>query len=87
LHAHRLAQRSRKVLAYVVGADRQFTVAAIDQHCQLYGARSTDIAERVEGGPHRPTGEQDVIDENNRRTVDPARRQFGAFQGPRRPQP
>src|SRR5581483_6980382 len=56
----------RQVLAHVVGADRQLAVAAVDQHGQLDHARAAQVDQRVQRGPDRPAGVEDVVDQDDR---------------------
>ena len=54
-----------QVLAHEVGPDRQLAVAAVDEHGELDRARPPELGERVERGPHRAAGEEDVVDEHD----------------------
>src|SRR4051812_25194146 len=65
-----LAAGGRHVLADVVGADRQLPVAAVDQDRELHRPRPAEVAQRVQGGPDRAPGEQDVVDEDHEPAVD-----------------
>src|ERR1700744_1070904 len=53
LHVHALAARGRHVFADVIGAQRQFAMAAVDEHGQLNGSLPADVAQRVERGANR----------------------------------
>ena len=83
-HVHALAARGRDVLADIVGAQRQFAVAAVDQHRQLHHPRPAHVAQRVQRGAHRAPGVQHVVDEDHQRVVDTAGRNRGGLQRPRR---
>ncbi len=72
--------RGGNVLADVVGAQRQFAVAAIDQHGELHGTRAAEVAERIESGAHGAAGEQDVVDEHDEGVVDAAVGHRGALE-------
>ena len=60
-----LLARRRQVLADVVGADRQLAVAAVAEHRELDPARAAVVEERLDRGPHRAAGEEDVVDEDD----------------------
>ena len=55
----------RQVLADVVGADRQLAVAAVAEDGELDPPRAAVVEERVDRGPHRAAGEEDVVDEDD----------------------
>ena len=57
--------RGRQVLADVVGADRQLAVAAVAEHRELHPLRAAVVEERLDRGPHRAAGEEDVVDEDD----------------------
>ena len=63
-----------QVLADVVGADRQLAVAAVDQDGELDARGPAEVAQRVEGGPDRAAGEEDVVDQHDRAALDALRR-------------
>jgi len=86
-HVDGFAQGRRDVLADVVRPDRQLAVAAVDQDGQLHGPGPAEVGEGVQGRPHRPPGEQDVVDEHDEPAIHPAGRQVGLLQSPRRLQP
>src|SRR5262245_15688102 len=65
LHADHLAARRRHVLADVVGADRQFAMAAIDDTRELDRARPAEVDQRVHGGANRPPRIEYVVDEHD----------------------
>ena len=83
-HLDVLAARGGHVLADVVGAQRQFAVAAVDEHRQLHGAGPADVAQRVQGRAHRAAGVEHVVDEDDQRVVDAALGDRGVLQRPRR---
>ena len=66
LDADALRQGRGDVLADVVGPDRQLPVAPVDEDRQLHPGRPAVFEERVDRGPDRPTGEEDVVDEDDR---------------------
>ncbi|CAM5486723.1 hypothetical protein STANM309S_04807 [Streptomyces tanashiensis] len=79
---------TREVLADVVGADRKFVVAAVDEDRELDGARVADVAEGVEGGArHGASGEEHVVDEDDEAAVDAVTGDLGAADGVGRLQP
>src|SRR5205085_962437 len=55
----------REVLADVVGPDGQLAVTAVDHDCELDRSRAPEGGEGVEGGAHRATGEEDVVDQHD----------------------
>ncbi len=65
-----LLARRRDVLADVVGPDRQLAMAAVDEHREADRLRSTEVDEGVHRRPDRPTGVEDVVDEDDRRAVE-----------------
>ena len=71
-HLDVLGARGGHVLADVVGAERQFAVAAVDEHRQLHRARPADVAQRVQRRADRAAGVEDVVDEDDQRAVDAA---------------
>ena len=66
LHVDPLLAGGRQVLADVVGPDRQLAMAAIAEDRELHPARPAVVEERLDRGPHRPAGEEDVVDEDDR---------------------
>ena len=56
-----------KVLADVVGTDRQFTVPSVDHYGELDDCRAAEVRQRIECRPDCPTGEQHIITEHYRR--------------------
>src|SRR6478752_7180632 len=83
LDPDRLPQRRGEVLADVVGADRQFAVAAVDEDRELYGTRTADVAERVECGTDRAPGEEHVVDQDDETVLDSLTGDLGARQSAR----
>lgn len=81
LDLDRLPQRRGEVLADVVGADRKFAVAAVDEDRELDGARAADVAEGVEGGADGAAGEEHVVDEDDEAAVDAVAGDVGAAEG------
>ena len=81
LDPHALAHRRGEVLADVVGSDGQLAVAAVDQDGELDELRPSQVAEGVERGADRATGEQHVVDEHDPAPVDPFRRHVGVLEG------
>src|SRR5919199_4723323 len=59
-----------KVLADIVGPDRQLAVAAVGEHGQLDGARAPVVEQRLDGGANRPSGVEDVVDEDARHPIE-----------------
>src|SRR5664280_3495225 len=79
--AHQLAQRHpvvghvdhlvpvrRQVLAHVVRSDGQLAVAPVHHDGQLHHLGASVLAEGVERGPDRPSGEEHVVDQDDRGT-------------------
>ncbi len=66
-----------QVLADEIRTDRQLAVATVDEHREAYRARATVGGQRVEGGPDRAARVQHVVDEHDRRTIDPGGREAG----------
>jgi len=56
----------------VVGADRQFAVAAVDEDGEPDGGRPAEVAERVEGRADGPAGEEHVVHQDDDLAVDTA---------------
>src|SRR5947208_10711885 len=65
LHLDSLVARGRKVLADVVGADRQLAVAAVDEHGELDALGPSVVEERLDRGPDRAARVEDVVDEDD----------------------
>src|SRR5258707_10760421 len=69
-HGHLLAAARGQVLADVVGTDGQLAMAAVHQDREPDDARTPQVHQRVHGGPDRPTGEEDVVDQHHRAPLD-----------------
>ena len=80
-HLHALAAGGREVLAYVVSADGQITVSAVDQDGEPDGLWPAQLGERVQRCPHRAAGEEDVIHQHDGLVVDARSRYVGVFDG------
>ena len=78
LHLDALVSPRRKVLADVVGADRQLAVTAIDEHGELNAGGPTELEKRVDRRPDRPARVQDVVDEHHGHSLDRERDARGA---------
>src|SRR5919106_2473764 len=59
-----LAAGGGQVLADVVGTDRQLAVAAVGEDRELDAGRAAVVEERLDRGADRPTGVEDVVDED-----------------------
>src|SRR5699024_3515713 len=57
------AARRREVLAYVIGADRQIAVAAVDEDGEADPGGAADVGEGIESGPAGAAGAEHVVDE------------------------
>src|SRR6266550_3038001 len=66
LHLDSLVAGGRKVLADVVGADRQLAVTTVDEHCKLDALRPAVVEERLDRRTDRATGVEHVVDEDDR---------------------
>ncbi|GAB3690627.1 hypothetical protein GCM10028793_08180 [Nocardiopsis oceani] len=77
-----LAQRGGQVLAHVVGTDREFAVAPVDEDGELDRARAPEVAEGVEGGANGAAGEEDVVDEDDDAVVEAAGGDLRLAEGP-----
>ena len=64
-HVDHLVPAGGEVLAHVVGSDRELAVAPVDHDGQLDHLGPPVLAQRVEGGPDGPTGEQHVVDQHH----------------------
>src|SRR5438046_2042214 len=60
LHLDALVPRGRKVLAHVVRADRQLSVAAVGEAGELDARGAPVVEERLDGGANRPARVEDV---------------------------
>src|ERR687885_158880 len=56
----------RKVLAHVVGPDRQLAVAAVDEDGELDPIGPAVVEQRLDRGADRPARVEDVVDEHDR---------------------
>ena len=56
---------SRHIAADIIGADRQFPVAAVDQYGQLHAARPAQIDQGVHRRTNGPAGIEDIIDQHD----------------------
>ena len=70
LHLDALVARRRQVLADVVGADRQLAVAAVGEHGELHARGPAVVEERLDGRADRPSGVEDVVDEDARHPLE-----------------
>ena len=70
MHSDVVGRRSRDVLAYKVGADRELAVPPVDKDRQTDGAGTAVIDECVHRGPDGPAREEDVVDQNDHTFVD-----------------
>ena len=59
-----LGERSGYILAHVVGAYRELTVASVDENEELNGAGSSEIDQGIECGSDGASGKQDIVDED-----------------------
>ena len=59
-----LGERSGYILAHVVGADGELTVASVDENEELNGTGSPEIYQGIECGSDGASGKQDVVDED-----------------------
>src|SRR5699024_3406877 len=64
-----LGRRCRDVLAHVIGANRQLSVAAVNQDGQLDGIGTAEISKRVQRGADGAARKQDVVDQDDGCTV------------------
>src|ERR1700678_3417012 len=61
-----LAAARRANFSEVVGLDREFAQAAIDQHGQTNRTRPPEVGHGIERRAHRPSGIEDVVDDHDR---------------------
>ena len=61
----------------MVGADRQFPVAAVNQDGEADDPRTAEVDQGVQGGADGAARVEDVVDEHNNLVVDPGARQLG----------
>src|SRR5204862_3937407 len=66
LHLDALVAGGWQVLADVVGADRQLSVAAVREHGELHALGPAVAEERLDRRADRPAGVEDVVDEEAR---------------------
>src|SRR5262249_50596767 len=66
LHLDALGARGRKVLADVVGPDRELAMATVDENGQLDPVGTPVVEERLDRGPDRAARVEDVVDEHDR---------------------
>ena len=64
-HRDTLAQSGRDAFSYIVGAERQFSVSAVDEDCESDGTRPSDREYSVDCGSYGPTGVEHIIDEHD----------------------
>src|SRR6266852_3768447 len=76
-----LRVRRGHVLADVVGAYRQLSVAAVDEHCQLDRSWASEVHERIHRGARRPPVVDDVVDEHDHLAVDVRHVRLAAMRG------
>jgi hypothetical protein len=55
IYSHLLAYSCRQVLAYKVGADRELSVATVDEYRQAHRPRTTDVVECIQSCTHCAT--------------------------------
>src|SRR3954447_4732823 len=70
LHLDALAPGGGKVLADIVGADRQLAGTAVGEDGELRLLGPAVVEERVDRGPDRAAGVEDVVDEDAGRPVE-----------------
>ena len=70
LHLDPLAAGGRQVLADVVGPDRQLAVAAVDEHGELDARGPAVVEQRLDRRADRAAGVEDVVDEDDRPSVE-----------------
>jgi hypothetical protein len=68
-HADVLTGPGWDVLSDMISVDGQLAVTTIDQHRKLNGSRSAKITESVQRSPHRTSGVEHVVDQNDRAAV------------------
>ena len=68
-----LGKRSGYILAHVVGAYRELTVASVDENKELNGTGSPEIDQGIECGSDGASGKQDIVDEDYVTAGDAAR--------------
>jgi hypothetical protein len=70
LDLHALVAGGWQVLADVVGADRKLSVAAVGEDGELDALRAAVAEERLDRGPDRAAGVEDVVDEHARHPLE-----------------
>src|SRR4029077_3635015 len=70
LHLDPLSAGGGQVLADVVRPDRQLAVAPVDEHGELDARRSAVVEESLDGRADRAAGVEDVVDEDDRPSVE-----------------
>ena len=70
MHAHVVARGGRYVLADEIGTNGKLAVAAVHQHRETYGARTSVVDQGIHRGSNRPAGEEHVVDEHDDPFVD-----------------
>jgi len=55
-----------KVLADVVGTDRQLAMAAVGEHGELHALRAAVVEQRLDRRAHGAAREQHVVDDHDR---------------------
>ena len=65
----------------MVGADGQFTVAAVDHDGEPDDARAPEVHDGIEGRADGPAGVEDVIDQDHHLVVDAGARQLRGYGG------
>ena len=63
--ADMLARPCRDIAPNVISSDRQFAMAAIDEHSQPNGAWPSKITKCVQRCSHRTPGIEHIIDQHN----------------------
>jgi hypothetical protein len=70
LHLDALVAGGGQVLADVVGTDRKLAVAAVGKDGELHPLRTAVAEERLDRGPDRAAGVEDVVDEHTRHALE-----------------
>src|SRR5205823_15031449 len=70
LHLDALLAGSRKVLADVVGTDRQLAVAAVGKYGELDARGAAVVEQRLHGRADRAARVEDVVDEDARHPLE-----------------
>jgi hypothetical protein len=61
-----------EILSHKVGPNGEFTMTAVDHHCQTDGSWSPKFNEGIECCTHRASGEQHVVDEHYQYPIEAA---------------